>query len=125
MGPSTRKRCPRFPKLCSASPGSPTNRPGSPIPAAALGLTGHLWNENGDGCFVSGLIGDVVQGVTGSAEVDAGVFMDTFNKWISPARLAVTQFKDCVGLAHDLPKFVLRGRRSRGRGRQANPGRAS
>jgi PPE-repeat protein len=78
-------------------------------PAAALGLTGHLWNENGDGIVFGGMLGDVVQGVTGSAEVDAGIFMDTFNKWVSPARLVVTQFKDYVGLAHDLPKLAQDG----------------
>jgi PPE-repeat protein len=77
--------------------------------AGAIGLSGHTWNENGDGIIVGGMVGDVVQGVTGSAEVDAGVFMDTFAKWVSPARLAVTQFKDYVGLAHDLPKFAQEG----------------
>ncbi len=77
--------------------------------AAAIGLSGHTWNENGDGIIVGGMLGDVVQGITGSAEVDSGVFMDTFSKWVSPARLAVTQFKDYVGLAHDLPKFAQEG----------------
>jgi PPE-repeat protein len=77
--------------------------------AGAIGLTGHTWNENGDGIIFGGVVGDVVQGVTGSAEVDASVFTDTFAKWVSPARLAVTQFKDYVGLAHDLPKFAQEG----------------
>ncbi|MEY8013999.1 PPE family protein, SVP subgroup [Mycobacterium servetii] len=96
----------QIPRALSALAGITNEPPWLSNPAAALGLTGHLWNENGDGIVFGGMVGDVVQGVTGSAEVDAGIFMDTFNKWVSPARLAVTQFKDYVGLAHDLPKFA-------------------
>ncbi|WP_407688007.1 PPE family protein [Mycobacterium sp. HUMS_1102779] len=99
----------QIPRALSALAGITNEPPWLSNPAAALGLTGHLWNENGDGIVFGGMVGDVVQGVTGSAEVDAGILMDTFNKWVSPARLAVTQFKDYIGLAHDLPKFAQDG----------------
>jgi len=99
----------QIPIALSGLAGITNEPPWLTTPAAALGLTGHLWNENGDGIVFGGMLGDVVQGVTGSAEVDAGIFMDTFNKWVSPARLVVTQFKDYVGLAHDLPKLAQDG----------------
>jgi len=99
----------QIPRALSGLAGITNEPPWLANPAAALGLTGHLWNENGDGIVFGGMVGDVVQGVTGSAEVDAGIFTDVFNKWVSPARLAVTQFKDYVGLAHDLPKFAQDG----------------
>ncbi|ORB34807.1 hypothetical protein B4U45_11935 [Mycobacterium persicum] len=78
-------------------------------PLAALGLVGHTWNSNGDGIVVAGLFGDVVEGLTGSATVDGSLPMDVFNRWVSPARLVVTQMKDYFGLAHDLPKWASEG----------------
>ncbi|MGF2946977.1 PPE family protein [Mycobacterium sp. Lab-001] len=99
----------QIPRALSGLAGITNEPPWLSDPAAALGLTGHLWNANGDGIIVGGLMGDVVQGLTGSAEVDGGIFMDTFNKWVSPARLVVTQFKDYMGMAHDLPKFAQEG----------------
>ncbi len=98
-----------IPKALSQLAGISNEPPWLTDLTGAIGLTGHAWNSNGDGIIVGGALGDIVQGVTGSAEVDAGVFMDTFSKWVSPARLAVTQFKDYVGLAHDLPKFAQEG----------------
>lgn len=68
-------------------------------PLKALGLTGHTWNATGDGIVVNGLMGDIVEGATGSATVDGSLAFDVFNRWVSPARLMVTQFKDYVGLA--------------------------
>ncbi|MCY0610809.1 hypothetical protein OVV29_35350, partial [Klebsiella pneumoniae] len=68
--------------------------------AKALGLTGHTWPSDGSGLIVGGVLGDFVQGVTGSAELDASVAMDRLGKWVSPARLMDTQFKDYFGLAH-------------------------
>jgi PPE-repeat protein len=67
-------------------------------PANALGLTGHTWNSNGDGIVVSGLMGDFVEGVTGSATVDASSGFDSFIRLISPTRLFTTAFKDVQGL---------------------------
>ncbi len=68
-------------------------------PAAALGLTGHMWNSNGDGIVVAGVLGDVVEGLTGSATVDASSGFDAFIRLISPTRLFTTAFKDIQGLA--------------------------
>ncbi len=68
-------------------------------PAAALGLTGHVWNSNGDGIVVAGMLGDVMEGLTGSATVDASTGFDAFIRLVSPARLFVTMFKDIEGLA--------------------------
>lgn len=88
----------------------------------ALGLTGHTWSSDGSGLIVGGVLGDFVQGVTGSAELDASVAMDTFGKWVSPARLMVTQFKDYFGLAHDLPKWASEGAKAAGEAAKALPG---
>jgi PPE-repeat protein len=68
-------------------------------PAAALGLTGHAWNANGDGIIVAGALGDLVEGLTGSATVDASTGFDAFIRLISPTRLFTTAFKDIQGLA--------------------------
>jgi PPE-repeat protein len=68
-------------------------------PAAALGLTGHVWNSNGDGIVVAGVLGDLVEGLTGSATVDASTGFDAFIRLISPTRLFTTAFKDIQGLA--------------------------
>ncbi len=87
----------------------------------ALGLTGHTWSSDGSGLIVGGVLGDFVQGVTGSAELDASVAMDTFGKWVSPARLMVTQFKDYFGLAHDLPKWASEGAKAAGEAAKALP----
>ncbi|BBX75896.1 PPE family protein [Mycobacterium shinjukuense] len=77
--------------------------------AGALGLTGHTWTSDGSGIVVAGALGDVVEGLTGSATVDGSLAMDVFNRWVSPARLMVTQMKDYFGLAHDLPKWAQEG----------------
>lgn len=78
-------------------------------PMAALGLTGHTWNATGDGLVVNGMLGDVVEGLTGSATVDGSLGADVFNRWVSPARLMVTQFKDYVGLVEQMPKMAAQG----------------
>jgi PPE-repeat protein len=68
--------------------------------AAALGLTGHVWNSNGDGIIVGGLMGDILEGLTGSQTLDASTGFDAFIRLISPTRLFTTAFKDVDGLAH-------------------------
>lgn len=78
-------------------------------PMSVLGLTATAWNENGDGIILDGILGDLAEGFTGSAELDASTAMDTFAQWVSPARLMVTQMKDYFGLAHDLPKWASEG----------------
>jgi PPE-repeat protein len=70
--------------------------------AAALGLTGHVWNANGDGVVVGGVMGDLLEGLTGSQTLDASTGFDAFIRLISPTRLFTTAFKDVDGLAHSL-----------------------
>jgi PPE-repeat protein len=70
--------------------------------AAALGLTGHVWNANGDGIVVGGVMGDILEGLTGSQTLDASTGFDAFIRLISPTRLFTTAFKDVDGLAHSL-----------------------
>jgi PPE-repeat protein len=77
-------------------------------PPAALGLTGHTWNSNGDGIVVAGLMGDFVEGVTGSATVDATSGFDSFIRLISPTRLFTTAFKDVQGLAQGFMPAVAK-----------------
>ncbi len=50
-------------------------------PQAALGLTGHTWNATGDGIVVNGLVGDVLEGLTGSATLDASTGFDSTSGW--------------------------------------------
>lgn len=71
-------------------------------PAAALGLTGHTWNSNGDGIVVAGLLGDVVEGLTGSATIDGSTGVDAFIRLVSPVRLFATVFRDIHGLGTSL-----------------------
>jgi PPE-repeat protein len=73
--------------------------PGLTNPAAALGLTGLTWNSTGDGIVVGGVLGDVLEGLTGSATLDGSTPFDTFIRLISPTRLFTTAFKDVQGLA--------------------------
>ncbi len=66
----------------------------------AIGITGHVWNSNGDGIVVGGLMGDLLEGLTGSQTLDASSGFDAFIRLISPTRLFTTAFKDMDGLAH-------------------------
>lgn len=75
-------------------------------PAAALGLTGHTWTADGTGLVMNGLLGDVAEGLTGSATLDASTFMDAYIRLVNPARLTITQMKDIFGLSHDLPSWA-------------------
>lgn len=76
--------------------------------AAALGLTGHVWNSNGDGLIVGGMLGDVLEGLTGSSTLDASTGFDGFIRLISPTRLFTTAFKDVDGLAHSMAPPVAK-----------------
>src|SRR5947209_6423665 len=67
-----------------------------------LGLTGHVWNSNGDGIVVGGVMGDLLEGLTGSQTLDASSGFDAFIRLISPTRLFTTVFKDFDGLAHSM-----------------------
>ncbi|OMC15319.1 MULTISPECIES: PPE family protein [unclassified Mycobacterium] len=79
------------------------------IPTALRGLAGLTSaptsllditpTPNGDGIVVGGVLGDVLEGLTGSATLDASTPFDTFIRLISPTRLFTTAFKDIQGLA--------------------------
>ncbi|ORW72314.1 PPE family protein [Mycobacterium saskatchewanense] len=86
------------PDALSALAGLTNSPPWLANPAAALGLTGHAWNGNGDGIIAAGVLGDLVEGLTGSATVDASTGFDAFIRLISPTRLFTTAFKDIQGL---------------------------
>ena len=64
------------------------------------------WNSNGDGIVVSGVLGDLVEGLTGSATVDASTMFDSYIRLISPIRLSTTASKDVEGLAESLTHFA-------------------
>jgi PPE-repeat protein len=66
----------------------------------AIGITGHVWNSNGDGIVVGGLMGDLLEGLSGSQTLDASTGFDAFIRLVSPTRLFTTVFKDMDGLAH-------------------------
>jgi PPE-repeat protein len=68
----------------------------------ALGVSGHVWNSNGDGIIVGGVMGDFLEGLTGSQTLDASTGFDAFIRLISPTRLFTTAFKDVDGLAHSI-----------------------
>jgi hypothetical protein len=87
-------------------------------PANALGLTGHAWNSNGDGIVVAGLMGDFVEGVTGSATVDASSGSDSFIRLVSPTRRFTTAFKDAQSLVQG---FVPAAAHTAAGGAQALP----
>ena len=72
----------------------------------ALGLAGHVWNSNGDGIVVGGVMGDLLEGLTGSQTLDASTGFDAFIRLISPTRLFTTAFKDVDGLAHSIMPAV-------------------
>lgn len=67
-----------------------------------VGVTGHAWNANGDGIVVSGLMGDLLEGLTGSQTLDASSGFDAFIRLISPTRLFATVFRDIEGLGRSL-----------------------
>ncbi|WP_275578850.1 PPE family protein [Mycobacterium riyadhense] len=90
-------------------------------PLKVLGITGHTYTADGTGVIVGGMLGDLTTAVTGDATLDATTALDTFGRWVSPARLMVTQFKDYVGLAHDLPKFASEGAKAAGEAAKALP----
>lgn len=89
-----------IPKALSQMAGVTNTPPWLANPQAALGLTGHTWNATGDGIVVNGMLGDVVEGMTGSATLDASTPFDTYIRLVSPMRLTTTALKDLDGLFH-------------------------
>lgn len=87
------------PQALSSLAGATTN------PNPALSLGGIALNPEGDGLVVSGPLGDLLEGLTGSQTLDASTPFDAFIRLISPTRLFVTTFRDIQGLASQaLPK---------------------
>ena len=70
----------------------------------AIGVTGHVWNSNGDGIVVGGAFGDILEGLTGSQTLDGSTPFDSFIRLISPFRLSTTATKDIEGLAEAATK---------------------
>ena len=83
------------PQTLSSLAGS-TNNPQS-TPAFSLG--GIAMNSDGDGLQLSGPLGDLFEGLTGSQILDASSPFDAFIRLISPTRLFTTAFKDIQGLS--------------------------
>ncbi|OBG31132.1 PPE family protein [Mycobacterium sp. E3198] len=106
QGAATAQGLYQVPKALSQLAGITNEPPWATNLLAAVGLTGHTWNANGDGLVVNGMLGDVVEGITGSATVDGSTLADAYIRMVNPARLTVTQMKDYFGLAHDLPKWA-------------------
>lgn len=90
-------------------------------PQAALGLTGHTWNANGDGLVINGLMGDLVEGITGSSTVDASTGFDAFIRLVSPTRLFATAFKDVEGISQTLVPAAKAGAEAAGHAAAALP----
>ncbi|RAU89659.1 PPE family protein, partial [Mycobacterium colombiense] len=65
----------------------------------AFSLGGISLNPEGDGLVVSGPLGDLLEGLTGSQTLDASTPFDAFIRLISPTRLFTTSFKDIQSLA--------------------------
>ena len=83
------------PQALSSLAGSPNNAQSAP----AFSLGGIGLNDDGDGLQLSGPLGDLFEGLTGSQILDASSPFDAFIRLISPTRLFTTAFKDVQGLA--------------------------
>ncbi|WP_139589277.1 PPE family protein [Mycobacterium ulcerans] len=68
----------------------------------ALGLIGWKWTPNGDGIVLSGALGALIAGLTGSSTLDASTLSNTYIRLVSPFRLTTTALKDIDGLSHSL-----------------------
>jgi PPE-repeat protein len=95
-----------IPKALSKLAGITNDPPWLNNPAVALGLSGHTWNATGDGVVVNGMLGDLAEGLTGSATLDASSPFDSYIRLISPLRLSTTASKDVEGLAESLTHFA-------------------
>lgn len=95
-----------IPKTLLRLAGLTNENPGFTNPQALLGLTGTTWNGNGDGFILNGVIGDVMEGLTGSQTIDGSSGFDAYIRLVSPLRLTATAMKDVDGLFHSaFPAF--------------------
>lgn len=74
---------------------------------AAVGVTGNVFNSNGDGIVVGGMFGDILEGLTGSQTLDGSSGLDGFIRLISPLRLFGTTFRDLDGLGREFGKDLF------------------
>lgn len=74
---------------------------------AAVGVTGHVFNSNGDGIVVGGMFGDILEGLTGSQTLDGSSGLDGLIRLISPLRLFGTTFRDLDGLGREFGKDLF------------------
>ena len=82
--------------------GLTNENPGFTNPQNLLGITGTTWNGNGDGVVLNGVIGDVMEGLSGSQTVDGSAAFDSYIRLVSPFRLTTTALKDIQGIAQGL-----------------------
>ncbi|OBH87530.1 PPE family protein [Mycobacterium sp. E2989] len=75
---------------------------GVPNNPAGISLGGISLNPEGDGLVVSGPLGDLLEGLTGSQTLDASTPFDAFIRLISPTRLFTTSFKDIQSIAQGM-----------------------
>lgn len=88
------------PQTLASLAGAPTNNLASAAPTFSLGGLG--MNAEGDGIVVGGILGDLLEGLTGSQTLDASTPFDAFIRLVSPTRLFATAFKDFQGIAQSL-----------------------
>lgn len=82
------------PQALSALAGTPNT---SQSPGFSFGGIG--MNPEGDGLQLSGPLGDLFEGLTGSQVLDASSPFDAFIRLVSPTRLFTTAFKDVQSIA--------------------------
>ena len=82
--------------------GLTNENPGFTNPQNLLGLTGSTWNGNGDGVVLNGVVGDLMEGLTGSQTIDGSAGFDSYIRLVSPFRLTTTALKDIQGIAQGL-----------------------
>jgi PPE-repeat protein len=95
------------PETLSSLAGGTNTPPWLTNPLGAL--AGFTWTPNGDGIVVGGVLGDLLEGLTGSATLDASTPFDAFIRLISPTRLFTTAFKDIQGLAQAMMPKAAEG----------------
>jgi PPE-repeat protein len=90
------------PKALLRMAGLTNETPGFQNPQNLVGMTGTTWNSNGDGVVLNGVIGDVMEGLTGSQTMDGSSTFDAYIRLVSPFRLTTTALKDIQGIAQGL-----------------------
>lgn len=82
------------PQTLSALAGTPNTAQSPGFSFGGIGM-----NDEGDGLQLSGPLGDLFEGLTGSQELDLSSPFDAFIRMVSPTRLFTTAFKDVQSIA--------------------------